>query len=161
MTTIYCIHCITTGKKYVGLTRQPVENRIKQHFKEWNGRNPREKRRRLYSAMEKYGRENFIWGIITECEDSLGKQEEMCYIKSLNAYPQGYNCDWGGSSCVHSPETRAKMSATWKSKGTSNRKGKKNTEESNEKRRQTLIARYKDKPHHRKGKTPWNKKSTN
>ena len=107
--------------------------------------------------MEKHGRDNFIWGVVKECDEELGKQEEMCYIKSLNAYPDGYNCDWGGSSTVHSPETRAKMSASHKARGTSNRKGKTNSTESNEKRRQTLVERYKKKPHHRKGKAPWNK----
>lgn len=152
---IYCIHCSTTGKKYVGLTRQTVEKRYKQHLSARYGK--RERHRRLYQAFLKHGVENFYYGVIEECEDSIGPEREQYWVKELNSYTNGYNCDWGGSSTVVSEETKKKMSNTWKKKGTSNRKGKKNSEESNTSRSQTLKERYSNTEHHRKGKDPWNK----
>jgi hypothetical protein len=111
--------------------------------------------------MEKYGRENFIWGLVEQCDESLANERECDIIREYATFSHGYNSTIGGSTFKkHSPETKAKMSATWKSKGTSNRKGKKNSEESNAKRRATMLARkeaglYCGRP---KGSIPWNKK---
>ena len=153
---IYCAHCIPTGKKYVGLTSSSIKERSRQHFQYLTG--DRSTKTRFCKALRKYGKENFIWGVIEECADDDALQREKHFISLLNTHKTGYNSNEGGTGCTHlSDETRAKMSATWKAKGTSNRKGKTNSAESNEKRRQTLIQRYKEKPHHRKGKAPWNK----
>lgn len=90
---IYCAHCIVTGKKYIGKTIQELEKRIKQHDKD---------RKRLdylfYRAINKHGWNNFIWGILEECEiNFLNKKEEywISFYKT-NQSQYGYNTSSGG-----------------------------------------------------------------
>ena len=136
---IYCAHCIPTGKKYVGLTAD-LDKRIGQHFQYLI--QERSIKTRFCQALRKYGKQNFIWGVIEECPDEDALLREQHFISLLNTHKKGYNSNEGGTGCLkHTDETRAKMSATWKAKGTSNRKGKTNSAESNAKRSQTLQKR--------------------
>ena len=85
---------------------------------------------------------------------------ETFWIQELDTWGSGYNSTPEARGTHLSEETRRRMSETWKKKGTSNRKGKKNSEESNAKRRATFAARKAAGlpvgcP---KGTTPWNKK---
>lgn len=91
--SIYCSHCIITGKKYIGKTIQELKERIRQHYKD---------RKRLkylfYRAINKHGRNAFIWGIIEECEiTSLNEREEywISFYKT-NQSQYGYNMSSGG-----------------------------------------------------------------
>ena len=52
-------------------------------------------------------------------------------MKELNSYTNGYNCDWGGSSTVVSEATKEEDVRDLEEEKTSNRKGKKNSDESN------------------------------
>ena len=165
MASIYIIHCTISGKKYVGQTKGKVENRIRTHFSKKT--TPKNKSPRLYSAMEKYGRENFIWGIVESCEEDLTNQRECDIISKFDTYKSGYNSTPGGSLFKsHSPETKAKMSATWKAKVARGekmngcQKGSTQSPESNAKRSRTLQMRKEQGlsvgcP---KGTIPWNKK---
>ena len=156
---IYCIHCITSGKKYVGQTKQPLMQRFNQHMAPYGGVHEHRKPR-IKQALEKYGKDAFMIGIVEECEKDVANERETYWIQELNAYTEGYNSKPEAIGTAHSAETRAKMSATWKAKGTSNRKGKTNSEESNAKRRATFARRKAlglnvGAP---KGTIPWNKK---
>lgn len=90
---IYCAHCILTGKKYIGKTKQELEKRIKQHYKDRN---------RLdylfYRAINKHGWDCFIWGTIEECDIYLLNEREQYWIShyKTNDNKCGYNISSGG-----------------------------------------------------------------
>ena len=125
---IYCFHCIPTGKKYLGLTEKTLENRVKQHL--YNIKRDYKTSRKFYNSIKKYGIDNFIIGIIEECDVFLLPEREKFYIEKYDTYRKGLNSTLGGegvSGWKHTEETRKKL-------GDINR-GKKLTEEHKEKLR--------------------------
>jgi group I intron endonuclease len=91
--SIYCAHCLVTGKKYIGKTRQKITTRINQHYKD---------RKRLdflfYRAINSHGWENFIWGVIEECDVCFLNEREIYWISyyQTNTKKYGYNTSSGG-----------------------------------------------------------------
>jgi group I intron endonuclease len=91
--TIYCAHCLVSGKKYIGKTRQKLEKRINQHYKD---------RKRLnylfYKAINKHGWDSFIWGIVENCDLSSINEREEYWISfyKVNHPNYGYNLSSGG-----------------------------------------------------------------
>lgn len=91
--SIYCAHCIVTGKKYIGKTIQDLQKRIRQHYKD---------RKRLdylfYRAINKHGWDTFIWGLIENCDASLINVKEEYWISfyKTNQSEYGYNMSSGG-----------------------------------------------------------------
>ena len=156
---IYCFHCITTNKKYIGKTIDE-ERRITQHL--YNIKYSYKGKSKFYSAIRKYGIENFIYGIIEECDETQLIEKEIHYINLYDTFNNGLNTATGGESGgnLHSEETKEKMSLSRKGKTQSkesiaNRvasrksKGKKWSEESREKARLSKLG----KPSPKKGKT--------
>lgn len=91
---IYCAHCIFTGKKYIGQTRQKLLcNRIAKHFIDANKNYSNGKFQR---ALKKYGRNGFIWGVIEECDISLLNTKEIYWIAEYKTVEDGYNLSPGG-----------------------------------------------------------------
>jgi group I intron endonuclease len=90
---IYCAHCIFTGKKYVGQTRQHLYNRIANHFVDAN---KGYRKGKFYNALKKYGRNGFIWGVIEECDISLLNDREVYWISEYKTVENGYNLSPGG-----------------------------------------------------------------
>jgi group I intron endonuclease len=91
---IYCAHCIFTGKKYIGQTRQHLLcNRIAKHFLDANKDYSDGKFQR---ALRKYGRNGFIWGIIEECDIVLLNDREIYWIAEHKTVENGYNLSPGG-----------------------------------------------------------------
>ena len=91
---IYCAHCIFTGKKYIGQTRQKLLcNRISKHFVDANKNNSNGKFQR---ALRKYGRSGFIWGIIEEYDVALLNDKEIYWIAEYKTVEDGYNLSPGG-----------------------------------------------------------------
>lgn len=91
---IYCAHCIFTGKKYIGQTRQRLLcNRISKHFSDAKKSNTNGK---FQKALRKYGREGFIWGIIEECDINLLNSKEIYWITEYKTLENGYNLSPGG-----------------------------------------------------------------
>lgn len=89
---IYCAHCITTGKKYIGqTTKNNLNLRISEHFVDSKKYN-----HKFANALKKYGKNNFIWGIIEECEISLLNEKEIYWIENYNTVVKGYNTSPGG-----------------------------------------------------------------
>ena len=101
-----------------------------------------------------------MFGVIEECDASVADARETHWIQELNTYKNGYNTMREAKTYEITPQTRAKMSATWRAKGTSNRKGKTNNPEDNKRRSETLKAYWATHTHPRKGKPPWNKATT-
>lgn len=91
---IYCAHCIFTGKKYIGQTRKKLLcDRIASHFVDANKNHRKGK---FYSALKKYGRGGFIWGLIEECDLSLLDDREIYWIAEYKTVEDGYNLSSGG-----------------------------------------------------------------
>lgn len=92
-----CIYSITNkinGKKYIGQTNQPVNERFRQHIvrsKSNNCNSP------LHIDMQKYDISNFILNVIEDNipDDDLDKAE-ITYIEKYNTVKNGYNRRAGG-----------------------------------------------------------------
>jgi hypothetical protein len=103
--TIYCVHCILTGKKYIGQTIQKIQYRINDHF--CRSSNSQYK---FHRAIKKYGKNNFIYGVIEECDFSVINDREMYWINVFDTFKNGYNSDTGGmNGRLLSEETKIKI----------------------------------------------------
>lgn len=90
---IYCIHCISTGEKYIGQTRKQLTERIRYHYYDSKKNNVRSK---LYKQIQKTGWEDFIYGIVIECEVENLDNLECFYIEKYDSYYNGLNSVPGG-----------------------------------------------------------------
>jgi group I intron endonuclease len=111
---IYCYHCISTGKKYIGQTNNE-ERRKKQHVYHYK----KGYDNKFYRAVKKYGWINFIYGIIEEYEIKILNEQEVFFIDYYDTYNNGYNSTMGGegvSGCSPSEEVRKKMSESAKNR---------------------------------------------
>ena len=103
--TIYYVHCISTGKKYIGQTIQKLQYRINDHF--CRSSNSQYK---FHRAIKKYGKNNFIYGVIEECDFDLINEKEMYWIRIYDTFKNGYNSDTGGmNGRLLSEETKSKI----------------------------------------------------
>lgn len=93
---IYCITNLINSKRYIGKTSFTIQNRWKQHLidcrKNHNLAKP------LYSAINKYGIENFSIQKLEEVDDeSKLSEREIFWIQELQTYGKGgYNATKGG-----------------------------------------------------------------
>src|ERR1017187_3973629 len=100
---IYKVTNLINNKIYIGQTIQNLIKRWACHCSKGNI---------LFSAIKKYGKENFI---IEQIDSALSIEElnekEVYWIKELNCIaPNGYNLRLGGESGgKHSEETRKKI----------------------------------------------------
>ncbi len=126
--TIYCVRCISTGKKYIGQTIQKLQYRINDHF--CRSSNSQYK---FHRAIRKYGKNNFIYGVIEECDFSFINDREMYWINVFDTFKNGYNSDTGGmNGRLLSEETKNKIKQRT-SKGNNPRYGVKLDDELKEK----------------------------
>ena len=100
--TIYIATNLINEKQYIGQTIRNLDKRVSEHKRHIN--------RVLYSALKKYGIENFKWVSFSCPEEELDWQETFL-IKELNTLaPNGYNLDSGGNKQKHHHEiTKQKM----------------------------------------------------
>jgi group I intron endonuclease len=133
--TIYRIKCLIDGKEYVGQTTMDICKRWERHKKchlnpQWHS--SRGACPKLYSAMRKYGIENFT---IKSLDFASSTQElnkkELFWIKKLNTIEKGYNLCEGGNFGFLSKESRAKISRS--KMGNPSNKGKKFSKETRKK----------------------------
>ena len=93
---IYCIENLINHKKYVGLSKNCYK-RWKDHLTHYeNSLCKGDDKKPLYLAMKKYGKENFEFSILEECEKEKLKEREIYWISKLNTYNCGYNATHGG-----------------------------------------------------------------
>jgi group I intron endonuclease len=105
---IYALICMVNKKLYVGQTNN-FGARMDRHFSR------SAKKSRINSAIEKYGRKNFISVILLA--DIVNQQElnltEIALIKALDCLApnyRGYNIRSGGNGGPHAKETRERIS---------------------------------------------------
>lgn len=115
---IYLIRCHATGLPYVGQTGYDIVYRLKGHLR--GAKRDNTKHQKFATALREFGDTQFVVGLLEECEDSVANERENFWINRYNSVEEGYN--------------------TMK-KGISNKKGKKNSAESNSKRSETLRRR--------------------
>ena len=92
MAYIYKITNNTNGKIYIGKTEFSVEKRFKEHCSD--AFRDRNKKRPLYSAMNKYGIENFTVETIEETDNPEAR--EKYWIEYYGSFKNGYNATIGG-----------------------------------------------------------------
>lgn len=109
------------GKMYIGLSKD-IEDRWNKH------KNLQFKRNELLKeSFVKYGRDSHQFEVIEEIDisnlernqaNSLLRKRERYWIKTLNTFYNGLNCNGGGSGCsFHTDESKKKI-------GDANRKPK-------------------------------------
>lgn len=94
MSYIYKITNIINGKSYIGKTNLSIEKRFKEHCRD--SKKERCEKRPLYSAMNKYGIENFVVEQIDECSIAEVDEREKYWIEYFQTYKNGYNATKGG-----------------------------------------------------------------
>lgn len=94
MPYIYKITNCLNGKIYIGKTIGNIEKRWSEHCKDCFRREY--ENRPLYSAMRKYGIQNFIIEEVEECTDELLNERERYWIEYYSSFKCGYNATTGG-----------------------------------------------------------------
>jgi len=90
MSYIYKITNLINGKVYIGQTSLTPEIRFDKHKRCYKSNGCS----KLYRAMRKYGKENFI--VETICETNNPDIDEKYWIKYYNSVELGYNISYGG-----------------------------------------------------------------
>ena len=96
MGLVYVAKNVKNGKVYIGATKRDLKTRVYDHKKTYNNPESRIYDLKLYSAMRKYGFENFEFEVLEECEDSNLDELEKAYIQKYNSVKNGYNEALGG-----------------------------------------------------------------
>lgn len=111
--TIYLLKNKVNNKIYIGQTWLPLHKRMGLQGKNYKNSIY------LFSAIQKYGSENFEYEVLATCKDQAAADEfEAYFIIKYNStnHEIGYNLKEGGSAGRHSEETKAKMSKTMSEK---------------------------------------------
>lgn len=132
---IYAITNLVNGKKYIGYTKRPPEQRWMEHLSVC-ARKDEKKMYSIHHAIVKYGVDNFRFDVLfcsLDADYTLNEAEQyfISEYKTL-AKEFGYNLTSGGDCPVLSEETVKKMSEI--RRGNKNHfYGKKHTQETKEK----------------------------
>jgi group I intron endonuclease len=90
MGIIYCIHNLSTSKKYIGQTIEKLQRRVVRHFRTIN-------ETKISRAIQKYSKYNFVYGIIEKVEnENLLDEREQYWIKFYDTVENGFNIKEGG-----------------------------------------------------------------
>lgn len=93
MTGIYKITCSGNNKSYIGQSVS-IKRRWRDHLAEL--RRGAHYNNYLQNAFNKYGEESFSFEILELCPQSKLNEREQFYIKLLDTFQNGFNCDLGG-----------------------------------------------------------------
>ena len=94
MAYIYKITNKINNKIYVGKTLSSISKRWQEHCKD--SKKILKEKRPLYSAMRKYGEDNFYIEQIEECPDEIVNEREIYWIEYYQSFKKGYNATKGG-----------------------------------------------------------------
>jgi len=117
------------NKSYIGITTKTLEHRKITHQKAAKYSN-----RKFYTALNKYGFDNFEWSVLDECSDMTDLEtKEQYYIEKYNSLNDGYNLTSGGESIKEyseeSKELMREARVDWHKSNRNGFKGKTHTEE--------------------------------
>lgn len=93
---VYRIVCVTSGKSYIGISDDPKKRwRVHRSYLNHN----KHRNRKLQSAWNKYGAENFAFTVTEECADrDSAKSREIELIAEFDTLHCGYNLTIGGDN---------------------------------------------------------------
>ena len=94
MAYIYKITNLINNKCYIGKTLNTIQERWREHCSDYKRRD--EEKRPLYSAMNKYGIENFKIEEIEQCNEDIINDREKYWIEYYGSFKKGYNATLGG-----------------------------------------------------------------
>ena len=120
------IYCLTfpSGKKYIGLTTQPLKERLREHIKESFRKGSKELDTVKARAIRKYL--EFSVEILEECNNINDLNEsEIKFIAKYDTVKNGYNISTGGGGSFGikmTNETKLKISKANKGHPAHNRK---------------------------------------
>ena len=80
MGVVYLIKNKVNNKCYVGITTRKIHKRIYQHFSKQSTC------RLLKRSIEKYGKDNFTYDVLEECDNELLCEREVKYIRQYNSF---------------------------------------------------------------------------
>ena len=107
MIGIYKIENKVNSKVYIGQSID-IENRWKCHISYLSRGIHNNKH--LQSAWDKYGKENFVFSVIEECDIENLNKREIYWINNFDSYKNGYNLTLGGDGGkTIEPETVEKI----------------------------------------------------
>lgn len=97
---VYKIENKINHKVYIGRSND-ISRRFQEHQRDY-----KKKKKVLYSAMRKYGLDNFDFQLLEQCSYEESFEKEKMYIQDYDAYLNGYNATLGGedgcpSSLLH------------------------------------------------------------
>lgn len=99
MPYIYKITNKINKKIYIGKTTLTVEGRWKEHCRDY--KRERYEKRPLYSAMRKYGIDNFFIEEVEKCDIELLNKRECFWIEYYGSFKNGYNATKGGDGTTY------------------------------------------------------------
>lgn len=94
---IYYIQNIITKQVYIGQSVD-IDRRKQKHI--YDLRNNKHQNTHMQNSFNKYGEDNFEFGIIRLCDKSQLDELEIAYMELYNAKKEGFNiCDGGVNIC--------------------------------------------------------------
>lgn len=107
---IYIITNINNGKRYIGSSKN-LYNRLRDHL--WDLKSDRHINSHLQNAWNKYGEENFEYGILCICdeEDKLNKEQFF-----IDEFSPEYNLDYDVKHITRTENTKEKISKSLKNR---------------------------------------------
>ena len=93
---IYKITNQINKQAYIGLSKDCLKRWSDHYSKSYHSQKQDDLDKPLYKAMRKYGRENFSFEIIEECNSEELCEREIYWISYFDTYKNGYNATMGG-----------------------------------------------------------------